>query len=82
MAVVVPLANEEATFHIFIDALKKVLINLPETIVYLVTDNASKDNTVKLCDAAFANDKRVKHIHAPENKKPSCVMCQPQAYIK
>lgn len=68
VAVVVPLANEESTFQVFIEALKIAIINLPETTVYLVTDNASKDNTVKLCDAASANDKRVKHIHAPENK--------------
>ncbi|HNR19113.1 MAG: glycosyltransferase family 2 protein [Bacteroidetes bacterium] len=68
VAVVVPLANEEVTFQFFIDALKNSLINLPETIVYLVTDNVSKDNTVKLCNTASTKNKRFKHLHAPENK--------------
>jgi dolichol-phosphate mannosyltransferase len=66
-AVVVPMANESADFSPFVNALSKALDLLGGT-VYLVVDNASKDNTRELCEELSRRDPRFKTVYAPENK--------------
>ena len=67
-ALIIPLANEEADFIPFVNALQKAFDELPNGKVYLVVDNVSKDNTLMLCKALSENDPRFNCIWAPENK--------------
>ena len=67
-ALVVPMANEEADFNLFIIALKKSLDKLKNGIVFLIVDNVSIDSTLELCQALSNEDKRFRTIWAPENK--------------
>jgi dolichol-phosphate mannosyltransferase len=67
-AVIIPMANEEADFNPFISAVKSALNDLPNGSVYLIVDNVSKDNTLKLCQELSKEDNRFKTIWAPENK--------------
>jgi dolichol-phosphate mannosyltransferase len=62
------MANEENDFHPFIDQLGKVLDCLEYGKVFLVVDNASKDQTPRLCRDLSARDERFVTIWAPENK--------------
>jgi len=67
-AVVVPMANEEPDFQPFVTALRLVLERLESGRVYFIVDNASKDATLKLCQAESAKDPRFVTIWAPENR--------------
>jgi dolichol-phosphate mannosyltransferase len=67
-ALVIPMANEEADFNLFIRALQEALNDLPNGTVYLVVDNVSKDNTLNLCQSLGNSDHRFRAVWAPENK--------------
>ena len=67
-AVVVPMANEEADFGEFIDAVTKVLNRLESGAVYLVVDTVSRDRTLELCRELSARDPRFRTVWAPENR--------------
>lgn len=67
-ALIVPLANEEAEFAMFITALRTMLDRLNSGTVYLVVDNVSKDRTLELCQALERDDHRFKAVWAPENR--------------
>lgn len=67
-AIVIPMANEEREFNLFIDVLRKVLDRLESGSVYLVVDSVSKDSTLKLCRDLSAKDNRFIAVWAPENK--------------
>ena len=67
-AIVTPLANEEAEFNDYVQALKAILDFLSSGKVYLVVDNASKDDTLNLCRALSAGDERFITVYAPENR--------------
>ncbi|WP_298302913.1 glycosyltransferase [Hydrotalea sp.] len=67
-ATIIPMANEEADFEVFIQELTTVLNRLQTGTVYLVVDTVSKDCTLKLCRALSEKDKRFITVYAPENK--------------
>ncbi len=67
-ALLIPMANEETDFDIFIHALKNSIDNLPGVSVFLVVDNASRDKTLQLCQSLSESDKRFHNVWAPENK--------------
>ena len=67
-AIIIPMANEEAEFNIFIEALKDVLNKLDCGKVYLIVDNASKDKTKELSIKLTENDNRFEMVWSPENK--------------
>lgn len=67
-ALVVPLANEEAEFDIFIREVQKALDTIGSGKVYLITDNVSKDRTTELCNQLSVKDNRFVSVFAPENK--------------
>jgi dolichol-phosphate mannosyltransferase len=67
-ALVVPMANEEAEFEIFIQEIQKMLDAIGSGTVYLITDDVSKDKTTELCNNLAKKDKRFVSIYAPENK--------------
>ena len=67
-ALVIPMANEEAGFTAFINALQKALNELPNGKVFLVVDNVSNDNTLSLCQTLSKNDTRFNCVWAPENR--------------
>lgn len=67
-AVVVPMANEAPDFHPFVDLLSSMLDRIGSGQVYFVVDQVSKDNTLDLCKAISAKDKRFITIWAPQNR--------------
>ena len=67
-AVVVPMANEEQEFHLFVESLRNVLDRLQCGTVYFIVDNVSRDKTLELCQALSASDARFITVWAPENK--------------
>ncbi len=67
-AVIVPMANEEDTFHSFTKVLVQTLDHLQGGKVFIVVDTVSTDNTLELCKSLSASDKRFITIWAPENK--------------
>ena len=67
-SVVIPMANEEETFQDLTSALTSVLDHLESGVVYMVVDNASKDQTLPLCQALSAKDPRYKTVWAPDNR--------------
>jgi dolichol-phosphate mannosyltransferase len=67
-ALVIPLANEEEEFDLFMGALASVLDRLNSGKVYLIVDKASNDRTLELCQALEKRDPRFCAIWAPENK--------------
>jgi len=68
-AVIIPMANEAEGFKVFINALQSQLKNPRYNAkVYLIVDNASKDNTLELCKELSADDFRFVTIWAPENR--------------
>ena len=67
-AAIIPLANESQDFANFMAVLRPVLDGLGSGKVYLVVDNASKDNTLDLCRQASAEDPRFVTVWAPENR--------------
>ena len=66
--VVIPMANESNEFDAFTKSLSQVLNKLNCGKVYLIIDNASKDNTLVLCKNLTAIDNRYITIWAPENR--------------
>lgn len=67
-AVVVPMANEENEFDVFIDAMRGSLDRLQSGRVYLVIDHASLDRTPELCRELASGDRRFEVVWAPENR--------------
>ncbi len=67
-AAIVPMANEAADFAAFMGVLRPLLDRLGSGKIYFVLDNASKDNTLALCQAVSAADARFVTVFAPENK--------------
>lgn len=67
-AIVVPMANEEQDFDAFIAMMNFVINELHPGSVYLIVDNASKDNTLELCRQLSARDSRYITVWAPENR--------------
>ena len=65
---VIPMANEEKDFDLFISSLAEVLNKLGCGTVYFVVDKASKDRTQDLCNELSAKDERFITVWAPENK--------------
>jgi len=66
--VVVPMANEGADFHPFVEVLKAVLDRLGCGKAYFVVDGVSKDNTLELCRELAAKDQRFETVWAPGNR--------------
>jgi len=67
-AIVVPMANEEADFSPFIDAVTMVLNRMASGRVYLIVDTVSRDHTLDLCQEQSSRDPRFTTIWAPENR--------------
>lgn len=67
-AVIVPMANEEKEFSVFVGQLSEVLTKLGAGKVYFIVDQVSKDNTRTLCAELSEKDARFQLIWAPENK--------------
>jgi dolichol-phosphate mannosyltransferase len=67
-AAVVPMANEEDEFNLFIEEITKILDRLKTGAVYLVIDTVSKDRTSDLCQELSIKDPRFRKIWAPENR--------------
>ncbi len=67
-ALVIPMANEENDFVVFVNELIKVLNRLQSGKAYFVVDNASKDATLQLCKELSEKDNRFVTVWAPENK--------------
>lgn len=67
-ALVIPMANEEAEFDMFVGALCTTLDRLESGKVYFVVDKASKDRTLELSQDLEKRDPRFKTVWAPENK--------------
>jgi dolichol-phosphate mannosyltransferase len=68
VALVIPLANEEATLGILFERLGRVLDGLGSGTVYFVVDRASKDNTLEVSRELCGKDKRFVTVWAPENR--------------
>lgn len=67
-AVIVPMANEEKNFNLFVEPLVKVLNMLDCGMVYFIVDKVSTDNTLGMCRLLSQRDNRFISIWAPENK--------------
>ena len=67
-SVIVPMANEQEDFYPFVTSLTGVIDKLECGTVYFIVDKVSKDNTLDLCKALSAKDKRFITVWAPENK--------------
>jgi dolichol-phosphate mannosyltransferase len=67
-AVIIPMANEEDEFSLFVSVLKDVLDLIKSGTVYFVVDKVSKDATLDLCKELSQTDNRFRTIWAPENK--------------
>lgn len=67
-ALVIPMANEEAEFEVFTDALRTMLDRLESGVVYFVVDKVSKDRTLELCQELGLRDARIRTVWAPENR--------------
>jgi dolichol-phosphate mannosyltransferase len=67
-AVVIPMANESSEFMPFIQCLRRTLDEIGGGSVYIVVDNASKDNTLDLCRQLSLTDDRFHTVWAPENR--------------
>lgn len=62
------MANESKCFYSFIKELQAVLNDLESGTVYLIVDNASKDDTLDLCLSISEKDSSFVTVWAPENK--------------
>ena len=67
-AVIVPMANEEKEFDLFISALSGILDKLGSGRVYLIIDTVSTDGTLDLCRQLAERDHRFITVWAPENR--------------
>ncbi len=65
---IVPMANEEPDFDVFVTAFRQTLDTLGSGTVYLVTDTVSQDKTRTLCEQLAAEDRRFIAVWAPENR--------------
>jgi dolichol-phosphate mannosyltransferase len=65
---VIPMANEESDFDIFIEAVNRALNTLPSGNVFLVIDKASTDGTLALCKKLSEKNNRFHTVWAPENR--------------
>lgn len=66
--VVIPVANESKGFDFFIENLMRVLDVVGSGKVYLVVDNASKDDTLKKCRFLSTEDSRFVTLWKPKNR--------------
>ena len=55
-AVVIPMANESEDFNSFVSSLRNEIDKLECGRIYFVIDNASKDNTLEMCNILSSND--------------------------
>ncbi len=67
-AIIIPMANESEEFKPLVSSILDVLDKLGCGTVYFIVDNASKDNTLELCNNLSEKDSRFKTLWAPENK--------------
>jgi dolichol-phosphate mannosyltransferase len=67
-AVIIPMANEAADFHPFLDELMSVMDSLRSGTVYFVVDRVSKDETLSLCNGVSDKDPRFVTLWSPENR--------------
>lgn len=67
-AVIIPMANEESDFDIFVKELKGALSRIGSGKVYFIVDKVSKDRTRELCETLSKLDSRFVTIWAPENR--------------
>jgi dolichol-phosphate mannosyltransferase len=67
-AIIVPMANEEEEFDLFINEVTSVLDRLKSGKVYLIIDTVSKDRTLELCRELSDKDPRFITVWAPENR--------------
>jgi dolichol-phosphate mannosyltransferase len=67
-AIIVPMANEEADFHLFVDEMAIMMDRLRSGTVYFIVDRVSTDNTLKLCEDLSAKDGRFVTVWSPENR--------------
>ena len=67
-AVIIPMANEENDFDVFINELKGALTRIGSGKVYFIVDKVSKDRTLELCENLSKTDKRFATVWAPENR--------------
>ena len=66
--VITPLANEAEGLMVLVNELKTTLDLIGNGNVCFIVDNASKDNTLDLCQQVANNDSRFRVVWAPENK--------------
>lgn len=67
-AVIVPMANEEADFAVFANALIAAFDRLDGGKAYFVVDSVSRDRTLELCRELAARDPRFRVVWAPQNR--------------
>lgn len=67
-AIIIPMANEEADFHAFVEQLSQAMEQLEGGAVYFVVDQVSKDNTLQLCQGQESMDSRFHTVWAPETR--------------
>ncbi len=67
-AVIIPMANEENDFKIFVNEIKGALCRVGSGKVYFIVDKVSKDRTLVLCETLSKEDDRFVTIWAPENR--------------
>jgi len=67
-AAVIPLANEEAEFPEFAEALARVMDALEGGTVYFIIDRVSKDRTLECCEELEKRDPRFRTRWIPENR--------------
>ncbi len=67
-AVIIPMANEENDFDIFVNELKGALYRIGSGKIYFIVDKVSKDRTLELCHTLSEKDNRFVTIWAPENR--------------
>ena len=67
-AAVVPMANEEGGFELFISELTSILERLGTGAVFIVIDKVSTDRTLSLSQQLSERDPRFHTVWAPENK--------------
>jgi dolichol-phosphate mannosyltransferase len=67
-AIIIPMANEESDFGIFVNELKGALTRIGSGKVYFIVDKVSKDRTLELCESLSKGDSRFVTIWAPENR--------------
>jgi dolichol-phosphate mannosyltransferase len=63
LGIVITMANEKESFEPFIKKLTDAIAIYQNVKVFILTDNASKDNTPELCKALAQKDSRFYHEH-------------------